>query len=167
MGRPLEKTDCDELGAYVHKRNVVCSHNLLDALRVNHGHVDEYEPQPAVALPPIPNCVIADAAQLAFPSWVGAIKRIQHTVCAEYGITMTDLLSQRRHKKIVRPRQVAMYLCKTLTDRSYPEIGRRFGGRDHTTAISSVTRIEQLCATDEIFRSQINSLAESLGDSLP
>jgi chromosomal replication initiator protein len=116
---------------------------------------------------PIPNAAMAEAAQIAFPSWVGAIKRIQHAVCAEYGITMTELCSQRRHKKIVRPRQVAMYLCKTLTDRSYPEIGRRFGGRDHTTAISSVTRIEQLCATDEIFRSQINSLAESLGDSLP
>ena len=98
MGRPLEKTDCDELGAYVHKRNVVCSLNLLDALKANHGHVDEYKPQPVVALPPIPNCVIADAAQLAFPSWVGAIKRIQHAVCAEYGITMAQLLSQRRHK---------------------------------------------------------------------
>jgi len=165
MGRPLEKSDCDELGAYIHKRNIVCSFNLLEALQAAHGGSNENNP-PSITLQPIPNEAIAEASRVAFPSWVGAIKRIQHAVCAEYGITMTELLSQRRHKKIVRPRHVAMYLCKTLTDRSFPEIGRRFGGRDHTTTINAVQRVERLCATDEVFRIQIEAFAESLGGSL-
>jgi hypothetical protein len=115
---------------------------------------------------PIPNEAISDAAQIAFPSWVNAIKRIQHTVCNEFGITITDLCSKRRHRRIVRPRQIAMYLCKTLTGRSYPEIGRRFGHRDHSTAIAAVERVEKLCAADEAFRARVESLAESVGGSL-
>jgi hypothetical protein len=176
VGRPSIKSDCDELSAYVHRRNVVCSRNLLERIYTAHApeqlaslppSEESVEAEPStVILSPISNEAIAAAAQIAFPSWVGAIKRIQHAVCAEYGITITELLSQRRHKKIVRPRQIAIYLCKTMTDRSYPEIGRRFGGRDHTTAISSVQRVERLCATDEIFRAQVDSLAESIGEAL-
>ena len=162
MGRPLERTDCDELGAYVHKRNVVCSLNLLEALRANHGHADEYEPQPAAALPPIPNCQIADAAQIAFPSWVGAIKRIQHAVCAEYGITIAQLLSHRRHKKVVLNRQIAIYLCKTLTDQSCPEIGRRFGYRDHSTVLHSISKIEAMIERDPVFAAEIERIKQNI-----
>jgi hypothetical protein len=164
MGRPLERTDCDELAHYIHQRNQICSNNLLEALKFNHGIPDNDNPVLPVELPPIPNEVMAEAVKVAFPTWVNSIKRIQHAVCAEYNITLSELLSQRRHKNIVRPRQVAMYLCKTLTDRSFPEIGRRFGGRDHTTVISAVHRIELICASDDVFRAGVETLAETLAE---
>lgn len=63
-------------------------------------------------------------------------------VCREYNISRVDLISQRRTAPIVGPRQMAMYLAKTLTLRSLPEVGRRFGGRDHTTVLHAVRKIE-------------------------
>lgn len=118
------------------------------------------------AMAPIPNIEMAEAVKIAFPSWVSAIKRIQHAVCAEFDITLAELCSQRRNVRVVRPRQVGMYLCKTLTDRSYPEIGRRFGGRDHSTVISAVRRVEELSISDEKFRIRVEALAGSMGASL-
>jgi len=162
MGRPLLRSDCADLENYTRQQNEICSRELLEALQANHGQDNDPVIPPPVVLPPIPNHVIADATQIAFPVWVNAIKRIQRAVCAEYNITLLELCSQRRHKNIVRPRQIAMYLCKTLTDRSFPEIGRRFGGRDHTTAISAVRRVEILCASDEAFRVRVEALAESM-----
>jgi hypothetical protein len=66
------------------------------------------------------------------------IREIQKAVCKHFDISMTDILSPRRMAKIVRPRQIAMYLCKHLTPHSLPQIGRRFGGRDHTTVLHAV-----------------------------
>ena len=63
------------------------------------------------------------------------IEDIQRVVARQYNVSRSDLLSSRRTANVVRPRQVAMYLAKTLTLRSLPEIGRRFGGRDHTTVL--------------------------------
>ena len=73
-----------------------------------------------------------------------SVTRIQEVVARQYGVSRFDLLSSRRTANIVRPRQVAMYLCKTLTLRSLPEIGRRFGGRDHTTVLHAVRKISWL-----------------------
>ena len=72
------------------------------------------------------------------------IDDIQKRVCEHYNIKMADLLSPRRARAVARPRQVAMYLAKQLTTRSLPEIGRKFGGRDHTTVMHAVRKIEQL-----------------------
>ena len=69
-------------------------------------------------------------------------------VARQYNVSRSDLLSSRRTANVVRPRQVAMYLAKTLTLRSLPEIGRRFGGRDHTTVLHAVRKIEALVAKD-------------------
>ena len=66
------------------------------------------------------------------------IEDIQRVVARQYNVSRSDLLSSRRTANVVRPRQVAMYLAKTLTLRSLPEIGRRFGGRDHTTVLHAV-----------------------------
>jgi len=66
------------------------------------------------------------------------VDRIQRAVCEEFRVTLTDMSSKRRARAIARPRQVAMYLCKKLTKRSLPDIGRRFGGRDHTTVMHAV-----------------------------
>ena len=72
------------------------------------------------------------------------------------------MLSKRRSRAIARPRQVAMYVCKMLTTRSLPDIGRRFGGRDHTTVIHAVKRIDNLRAEDTGLNANIESLLETL-----
>jgi chromosomal replication initiator protein len=76
------------------------------------------------------------------------IDEIIRKVADHYNLRMSDLLSARRARQVARPRQVAMFLAKTLTSRSLPEIGRRFGGRDHTTVIHAVRKIEELRVTD-------------------
>ncbi|SEM45763.1 chromosomal replication initiator protein DnaA [Gemmobacter aquatilis] len=76
------------------------------------------------------------------------IEEIQRKVAEHYNIRLSDMIGPKRLRTIARPRQVAMYLSKQLTPRSLPEIGRRFGGRDHTTIMHGVRRIEELMATD-------------------
>ena len=76
------------------------------------------------------------------------IDDIQRKVADYFGLKMSDLLSARRAVEVARPWQVAMYLAKKLTPRSLPEIGRRFGGRDHTTVMHAVKRIDELRAKD-------------------
>lgn len=84
------------------------------------------------------------------------------TVAAYYGVTTLDVLSDRRTANIVRPRQVAMYLAKTLTTRSLPEIGRRFGGRDHTTVLHAVRKVTALRETDRRVFDDVASLTHKL-----
>jgi chromosomal replication initiator protein len=76
------------------------------------------------------------------------IEEIQRKVAEHYSIRLSDMIGPKRLRNIARPRQVAMYLAKQLTPRSLPEIGRRFGGRDHTTIMHGVRKIEELMATD-------------------
>jgi chromosomal replication initiator protein len=76
------------------------------------------------------------------------IENIQKTVCEYYKIRIAELLSKRRHRSIARPRQMAMSLCKELTQHSLPEIGDAFGGRDHTTVLHACRKINELCETD-------------------
>ncbi len=76
------------------------------------------------------------------------IDEIQRKVAEHYNIRMTDMHSARRARNVARPRQVAMYLAKHLTTRSLPEIGRKFGGRDHTTVMHAVRKIEELMKDD-------------------
>jgi chromosomal replication initiator protein len=76
------------------------------------------------------------------------IEEIQRKVAEHYNIRLSDMIGPKRLRTIARPRQVAMYLAKQLTLRSLPEIGRRFGGRDHTTIMHGVRKIEELMAID-------------------
>ena len=76
------------------------------------------------------------------------VEEIQRQVADYYNIRMSDIIGPKRLRSYARPRQVAMYLAKQLTSRSLPEIGRRFGGRDHTTVMHGVRRIEELKSTD-------------------
>lgn len=91
-----------------------------------------------------------------------SIKAIQKAVCGFYGISDTDIKSARRTAKMVRPRQIAFYLCKTLTTRTLPEIGRLFGGRDHTTVLHGVRKIEALVQFNPELEEQIQMLKEQL-----
>ena len=76
------------------------------------------------------------------------IEDIQRVVSRHYNVSRQELVSDRRTRVIVKPRQIAMYLAKTMTPRSFPEIGRRFGGRDHTTVLHAVRKIEELINSD-------------------
>ncbi len=90
------------------------------------------------------------------------IEDILKIVSRHYKIAKTDLLSSRRSRDVVRPRQIAMYLAKSLTTRSLPEIGRRFGGRDHTTVLHSVRKVEQLMKDDRELCQEIELLKRML-----
>ncbi len=79
---------------------------------------------------------------------VVSIERIQELVCDRFGVTLTELTSERRAQSIVYPRQVAMYLSRELTDSSLPKIGKHFGGRDHTTVIHATSKIARLIKED-------------------
>jgi chromosomal replication initiator protein len=92
------------------------------------------------------------------------IEDIQRVVARQYNVSRSDLLSSRRTANVVRPRQVAMYLAKTLTLRSLPEIGRRFGGRDHTTVLHAVRKIEGLVGNDMALAEEIEVLKRQLQD---
>ena len=90
------------------------------------------------------------------------IDEIQKKVAEHYNIRVADMHSARRARAVARPRQVAMYLAKQLTPRSLPEIGRKFGGRDHTTVIHAVRKIEELSAYDPTFREDVDLLRRLL-----
>lgn len=90
------------------------------------------------------------------------IEDIQRVVSKHFNVTKADLLSARRTRTVVRPRQIAMYLAKALTPRSLPEIGRRFGNRDHTTVLHAVRKIEELASADRSFADEIELLKRLL-----
>ncbi len=90
------------------------------------------------------------------------IDEIQKKVAEHYNIRVADMHSARRARAVARPRQVAMYLAKQLTPRSLPEIGRKFGGRDHTTVIHAVRKIEELSAYDPSFKEDVELLRRLL-----
>ena len=79
-----------------------------------------------------------------------------------YKLKLSDMSSSRRSINIARPRQIAMYFCKTLTSFSYPEIGKAFGGKDHTTVMHAVKKIETLLDDDQRLKKQIIDLKEAL-----
>lgn len=91
-----------------------------------------------------------------------SVRDIQVAVCKEFKISLLDLLSSRRTRDIVRPRQVGYYLAKKITGRSLPDLAARFGGRDHTTALSGIRKVEQLIEADPKFAAQVESLKQRL-----
>jgi len=90
------------------------------------------------------------------------IEDIQRLVANHYNVSRADILSSRRTATVVRPRQIAMYLAKSLTLRSLPEIGRRFGGRDHTTVLHAVRKIEGMVTKDQELAGELDHLRRML-----
>ncbi|BBC78668.1 chromosomal replication initiator protein DnaA [Acetobacter orientalis] len=90
------------------------------------------------------------------------IEEIQKKVAEHWNIRLTDMSSARRARVVARPRQVAMYLAKQLTSRSLPEIGRKFGNRDHTTVMHAVSRVEEIMACDAAFAEDVELLRRML-----
>lgn len=93
------------------------------------------------------------------------IEDIQRIVARHYNVSRQELVSNRRTRVIVKPRQIAMYLAKTLTPRSFPEIGRRFGGRDHTTVLHAVRKIEELVGEDTKLSHEIELLKRLINEN--
>lgn len=92
------------------------------------------------------------------------IEDIQRVVARHYSVTRTELVSARRTRTVVKPRQVAMYLAKVMTPRSLPEIGRRFGNRDHTTVLHAVRKIEGLAKDDNKLEQELELLQRLIQD---
>jgi len=90
------------------------------------------------------------------------VEEIQRKVSDHYNIRLSDMIGPKRLRSYARPRQVAMYLCKKMTSRSLPEIGRRFGGRDHTTVMHGVKRIEELKIQDGQIAEDLELLRRAL-----
>jgi chromosomal replication initiator protein len=115
--------------------------------------------------------VTINSAEITLRDLVGAreprrvrIEDIQRVVARHYNVSKADLLSARRTRTIVRPRQIAMYLAKVLTPRSLPEIGRRFGGRDHTTVLHAVRKIEEMISGDKTLAEEIELLKRMIDE---
>jgi chromosomal replication initiator protein len=129
------------------------------------GAVNRLLAHSIVGAPPL----TVEAAEIAIRDLIRArepkrvkIEDIQKLVASHYSVTRADILSSRRTATVVKPRQVAMYLSKALTLRSLPEIGRRFGGRDHTTVLHAVRKIEGLTTSDSGLREEIELLKRML-----
>ncbi len=110
-----------------------------------------------------------DAAEVAIRDLIRSrepkrvkIEDIQKLVASHFSVSRADILSSRRTAVVVKPRQIAMYLSKSLTLRSLPEIGRRFGGRDHTTVLHAIRKIDGLCSADTALRDEIELLKRML-----
>jgi chromosomal replication initiator protein len=113
-----------------------------------------------------------EAAEVAIRDLVRAhepkrvkIEDIQKLVATHYSVSRSDILSARRTATVVKPRQIAMFLSKSLTLRSLPEIGRRFGGRDHTTVLHAVRKIDGLLKTDRALSEELELLKRMLQES--
>ena len=92
-----------------------------------------------------------------------SIENIQKTVASYFTISLNEMLSPRRSRSLVRPRQIAMYLAKKLTTKSLPDIGRQFNNRDHTTVIHAVKTIEKLISNDQNFKKSVEILKGKFG----
>jgi hypothetical protein len=95
--------------------------------------------------------------------WISTTTRIKLAVLEDYpGVTLTDIDSRRRESTVVRARHIAMYLVKTKTLKSLPEIGRRFGGRDHTTVLHGIKKVERMIKSDEAFAAHVAGIRQRI-----
>ena len=109
----------------------------------------------------IAETVIRDLVQGVEPRRI-KIEDILRIVSRHFGVSKGDLLSQRRHRSVVWPRQIGMYLAKQLTARSLPEIGRRFGNRDHTTVLHAIRKIDNELSGNTRLREELEELKKLL-----
>jgi hypothetical protein len=144
---------------------------LLSRLRAFHAvaepvviHAPKMEPEPQpepVVPPPVEVQWIKSIEEMPDPRGP-SVQEIKACVARHFNLTPRDLESPRRFAKIVRPRQIAFYLARKLTTRSFPDIGRRFGGKDHTTIIHSCKLIEACMETDPKLAETVRCLEAQL-----
>jgi len=114
---------------------------------------------------PITMDLARETLRIAAPTHVTSltVEDIQRAVCSYYNVKLHDLRSDRRHRSISFPRQVAMFVCRNRLKTSYPELGERFGGKDHSTVIAACRKIEALLHTDTSLQSAIETIERRLG----
>jgi chromosomal replication initiator protein len=154
-----------------HKPDVVIPESVLERI----ADIDDASPRELIGVftklatyadltkKPITLEVAEEAVGLrAGPGAKTSIEDIQKKTAEFYKLDVKDFHSPQRARRVARPRQVAMYLSRKLTTRSLPEIGRRFGGRDHTTVLHACRRIEALIVEDALFRQEVDFLSQRL-----
>ena len=100
---------------------------------------------------------------IALHQSVLSVESVQQAVCKHFNVSLTDMRGSRRHRSIALPRQVAMYLCRKGLKSSFPEIGNKFGGKDHTTALAACRKIERMVAEDNMVRAKVEAIERLLG----
>lgn len=163
-------SDLELTEAIFRDRTREASQRLLELLAHHHDYRVPYQPKPAE--PERIEFVAPKEPTDEFKNlWFGVpepieapepiipkMTDIKRAICKHFNVSLTDLMSVRRDRKVCRPRQVAMYLCKEYTNRSLPEIGRGFGGRDHTTALHAVRKVKSLCLTNPVIAHDVAHL---------
>ncbi len=112
-------------------------------------------------LPP-PEPTVFDLQAAAYNALTGKVTRIQRTVAEFYGVSLEDMLGTRHYARFVTPRHVALWLCLQLTNRSKQDIGKRFGGRDHSTMYNAIRRIDRMMLSDRELVDEIKELRARL-----
>ena len=148
-----------------HPRNAVPDHGI-DLKRKPVLTVVEPAPAAPAALPlgigtPVPEYVLSYPAAPTVPPAL-SVRTIQHAVCEYYGVSLLDLLSSRRTKAVVLPRQIAVWLCRRLTPYSLPAIGHHFSHRNHTTMLHSARRIDELRQSDPAMQARLDAFIAAL-----
>lgn len=158
----------DEAG-YWRARAVIGSNKLLIRLRAEHdcnmrlpeGRMKKHRPKPEAPLIPIVYPVLPKD-EPGSPTHIPSARSIQDAVASYYGITRNQLIGHRRIHKFMIPRHVAVYICRQLTKFSTLQLGRFFGGKDHTSMINSERRIEAAILTDSDLAFDIATLIERI-----
>lgn len=148
--------------------NKWASRKLLDRLVAVHG-TPAPQPEPDI-VDIVPIVVPQTKAEARFARYledeggrkIPTVHEIKHVVAEHFGITVTNIDSQSRRWKFCYPRQISYYLSQKLTLRSLPDIGRRHGGRDHTSALSGIRKIERLLETDVKLAKTVDDLRARL-----
>jgi hypothetical protein len=169
----IDGRHCETEESQIRKANQIASRRLLAKLKEVHGR-SAPTPEPDV-MDIIPVVVrrapVAETkAEVRFLRYltdgagkkIPTVQEIKHVVAEHFKVTTINLDAKSRKHSFVLPRQIAIYLCSQLTVRSLPDIARRFGGRDHTTAIHSRDKIEDLIATDPAMARTVEILKEQL-----
>jgi hypothetical protein len=163
----FEEMEMYDGAAVKHAANRTSTRKLLMALVYHHGTNANMSPPKGwvkreIVVEP-PKVVFRSEKDIANEIDPLKIEEIKRQACSYFGISMLELVNARRATVSVRPRQIAMLMCKRFTARSYPEIGRRFGGRDHTTVLHAIRRIESMCMTDWLIAYDVAHLEANLG----
>jgi hypothetical protein len=161
-----ERAACDEART-ARDRNVICSNALLATLIEHHGRSTDKTPPPDHDEPPVikivPRPVVKLPDPISFnPAGINKIEIIKRLICAYFGVSRGSIESASRRHTAVRPRQLAMYLARKHTNRSFPEIGHRFGGRDHTTVLHAFNKISLLREQDRKVAADLEILEAEL-----
>lgn len=169
-GRPAEFDDKD-----YHRANIVGCRELLKRLWEFHGNPPLERQRETISIVPISAPKIAfveNKKEARFVRYrkdengrrIPRVDEVKHLVALRYEVTPLNLDSRSRRAKFVWPRQIAMYLCHIMTLRSLPDIGRRFGGRDHTTVLHAIRKIERMEKTNPEIADLINEMKELLNE---